>query len=62
MFTSIIKEACKNTKNCKCCLNSPPFKLQNVSVQINSASSVSSVNMTHKQPLKIQRVRPFYMT
>jgi hypothetical protein len=64
MFTNLIKEACKNTKNCKCCLNSPPFKLQ----QMNNIASQLPTNMAASQPQKVQvqaqtqRIRPFFMS
>jgi len=60
MFTNIIKEACKNTKNCKCCFNvQPPFRLPQQSRTQTLAQTTVEV---HKQLIQHNRIRPFYMS
>jgi len=71
MFTSIIKDACKNSKNCtnKCTCFLLPFNLHQQtsqslvknnsfvkSQQVNN--TVQSISKTYNKDLKI---RPFYM-
>ena len=61
MFTNIIKEACKNTKNsinCKCCFNAQPFKLP----QTTSRTSGQLHSKVVGQTTQVNRIRPFYMS
>ena len=48
MFNNFIKEACKNTKNCKCCGNVYPLKIPAINTTLDKSKNIN--------------IRPFYMS